>query len=125
MLARKISASSGTSAGSSGRMARFGWGWAFMTPNSRQMPRRHARACRGHPRLCGLAVKQVVDGRDKPGHDDTGSSRDLPGGAVLGVFQNDAHGGEFVADAVRLVKIFGLARLQATQNFLIYAFDYS
>src|SRR6185369_600235 len=28
---------------------------------------RHARACRGHPRLSWL---QDVDGRDKPGHDD-------------------------------------------------------
>jgi hypothetical protein len=31
---------------------------------------RHARACRGHPRLsCGTSSKQGVDGRDKPGHD--------------------------------------------------------
>src|SRR5262249_58714371 len=29
---------------------------------------RHARACRGHPRLHGIN-KQDVDGRDKPGHD--------------------------------------------------------
>src|SRR4029077_1883913 len=105
MLARKISASSGTSAGSSGRMASCGWGLAFMTSNSRKMPRRHARACRGHPRLCGLVAKQVVDGRDKPGHDDTGSSRDLPRGAILGVFQYDAHFDELVADAVGFFEI--------------------
>jgi hypothetical protein len=31
---------------------------------------RHARACRGHPRLSfSLCSKQGVDGRDKPGHD--------------------------------------------------------
>jgi hypothetical protein len=29
---------------------------------------RHARACRGHPRLPSFK-KQDVDGRDKPGHD--------------------------------------------------------
>ena len=34
------------------------------------------------------------------------SSRDLPGGAVLGVFQHDAHFGELVADAVGFFKIF-------------------
>src|SRR3954454_17152838 len=28
---------------------------------------RHARPCAGHPRL--WFIKQVVDGRDKPGHD--------------------------------------------------------
>jgi uncharacterized caspase-like protein len=33
--------------------------------------RRHARACRGHPRLAfwRAAAKKDVDGRDKPGHD--------------------------------------------------------
>jgi hypothetical protein len=33
--------------------------------------RRHARACRGHPRLAfwPAAAKKDVDGRDKPGHD--------------------------------------------------------
>jgi hypothetical protein len=80
-----------------------------MTPNSRQMPRRHARACRGHPRLCGLEEKQVVDGRDKPGHDDAESSRNLPGGAVLGVFQHDAHFGELVPDAIGLFEVLRLA----------------
>jgi len=32
---------------------------------------RHARACRGHPRLAFqcAAAKKDVDGRDKPGHD--------------------------------------------------------
>jgi hypothetical protein len=32
---------------------------------------RHARACRGHPRLSfDASAKEGVDGRDKPGHDD-------------------------------------------------------
>ena len=31
---------------------------------------RHARACRGHPRLYSVTATQVVDGRDKPGHDE-------------------------------------------------------
>jgi len=31
---------------------------------------RHARACRGHPRLAfNAASKKGVDGRDRPGHD--------------------------------------------------------
>jgi hypothetical protein len=31
---------------------------------------RHARACRGHPRLSfDVSAKEGVDGRDKPGHD--------------------------------------------------------
>ena len=33
---------------------------------------RHARACRGHPRLFFRAILQDVDGRDKPGHDGGG-----------------------------------------------------
>jgi acetylornithine deacetylase/succinyl-diaminopimelate desuccinylase-like protein len=36
---------------------------------ARQPLNRHARACRGHPRLCGCAFCEDVDGRDKPGHD--------------------------------------------------------
>ena len=32
---------------------------------------RHARACPGHPRLVSGAAKKDVDGRDKPGHDET------------------------------------------------------
>src|SRR5690348_2036226 len=35
------------------------------------------------------------------------SSRDLPGGAVLGVLEHDAHGGELVADAVGFFEVFG------------------
>jgi hypothetical protein len=30
---------------------------------------RHARACRGHPRLASRLTIKDVDGRDKPGHD--------------------------------------------------------
>ena len=37
------------------------------------------------------------------------SSRDLPGGAVLGVFQHDAHFGELVADAVGFFEVLCLA----------------
>jgi len=46
-----------------------------------------------------------VDGRDKPGHDGSGSSRDLPRGAILGVFEHDAHLCEFVADAIGFCKV--------------------
>jgi len=34
----------------------------------------HARRCAGHPRLRGLASGQIVDGRDKPGHDKLGDA---------------------------------------------------
>jgi len=37
------------------------------------------------------------------------SSRNLPGGAVLGVLEHYAHGGEFVADAVGFGEVLGLA----------------
>ena len=37
------------------------------------------------------------------------SSRDLPGGAVLGVLEHHAHGGELVADAVGLGEVLGFA----------------
>src|SRR5215510_13459339 len=37
---------------------------------------RHARPCAGHPRLSFVdGRKQVVDGRDKPGHDDVERTR--------------------------------------------------
>ena len=38
------------------------------------------------------------------------SSRDLPGGAVLESFEHDAHGGEFVADAVGFLEVLCFAR---------------
>jgi hypothetical protein len=53
-------------------------------------PLRHARACRGHPRLAS-SKREGVDGRDEPGHDDAAASRNdsrfsaapLPKGYVL------------------------------------------
>src|SRR5690242_5062836 len=56
----------------------------------------------GHP------LPQGERGRKKRAR--PGSSRDLPGGAVLGILEHDAHGGEFVADAVGLLEILRLAR---------------
>src|SRR5581483_6784871 len=38
------------------------------------------------------------------------SSRDLPGGAILGILQHDPHSGEFVADAIGLLEVLSLAR---------------
>jgi hypothetical protein len=32
---------------------------------------RHARPRAGHPRLDGISKSKGVDGRDKPGHDET------------------------------------------------------
>src|SRR5581483_258264 len=39
-----------------------------------------------------------------------GSSRDLPGGAILGILDCDSHGCEFVADAVRFLEILAHTR---------------
>ena len=36
---------------------------------SRPLRIRHARACRGHPHLCGATANEDVDGRHKAGHD--------------------------------------------------------
>jgi len=38
------------------------------------------------------------------------SSRNLPGGVVLGVLEHHAHGGEFVADAIGFFKVFCFPR---------------
>src|SRR3984893_4385258 len=38
------------------------------------------------------------------------SSRDLPGGAVLGILDDDAHRGEFVADAIGFLEVFSRTR---------------
>ena len=43
-------------------------------------PHRHARACRGHPRLFLIPNKKGVDGRDKPGHDTERQTRAVPAG---------------------------------------------
>src|ERR1700678_3879911 len=57
----------------------------------------HARACRGHPRLCGFRAREEdVDDRDKPGHDDVDGPKPLqtptfPAGATrAGVRQHHA-----------------------------------
>ena len=55
-----------------------------------------------HPSAASAAARVLAErGR---------SSRDLPGGAVLGVLQHDAHFGEFVADAVGFLEVLCLAR---------------
>ena len=61
-----------------GRIASFVCGREVMTSAHADKPYRHARACRGHPRLYGPLDWQVVDGRDEPGHDSKASSGDLP-----------------------------------------------
>src|SRR5438067_7123288 len=44
---------------------------AWKRTPSRLMKDRHGRACHGHPRLQGF--RQIVDGRNEPGHADVGS----------------------------------------------------
>src|SRR5216683_3105614 len=83
MLARKISASSGASLGRNGR---------------RPAGDLRAEVMALHPPLQG-----------EVGLASCWSSRDLPGGAVLGVLEHHAHGGELVADAVGLGEVLGFA----------------
>src|SRR5579859_7196297 len=44
------------------------------------------------------------------------SSRDLPGGAFLGILDHDAHGSELVANAVGLLEILACASGGAIRN---------
>src|SRR6476620_8534770 len=44
------------------------------------------------------------------------SSRDLPGCAVLGILEHNAHGGEFVADTVGFLEVFCRARIGSRLN---------
>src|SRR6266481_8815131 len=114
MLARKISASSGASLGRNGRrpagdlagevMAKYpplqgegrtaigdpGWGSAA-SPRMLNRCHPHPAASRPTSPLQGEVVRACCL-----------SSRDLPGGAVLGVLEHHAHGGELVSDAVGL-----------------------
>ena len=46
--------------------------------------RRHARTCSGHPRSLSLQLKQLVDGRDKPGHDVKGETVRTRENAAIG-----------------------------------------
>src|SRR6266568_9268092 len=114
MLARKISASSGASAGKNGRSASRGFACAFMK-RLRLLPLVPAKATqcfgkgldshfRGNERVlpCSGLPPRALPGTSR-------SSCDLPGGAVLGILQDNAHGGELVADAVGLLEVLFLA----------------
>src|SRR5688572_5512326 len=125
MLARKISASSGASAARYGRSAALGCAVALMA---------HPTACQALVPLSplpsplwggvgggGLSAQAATPlpnpppqgGREPAGArraDVPASSRHLPGGAVLGILENDSHFFEFAADAVGLNEILSLAR---------------
>jgi hypothetical protein len=71
---------------------------AIIQPITKNLPQnlsplpqnRHARACRGHPRLaCSRFAKKGVDGRDKPGHDEN-VTRNIFAKLILG------HSGAFI-----------------------------
>ena len=57
-----------------------------------------------------------------PGFRPSLSTRDLPGGAVLGVLEHDAHGEEFVADAVGFGEVLGFAGGGARPNLMCVYF---
>ncbi len=121
MLARKISASSGVSLARNGRRPAGDLAADVMA----QHPplEGEGRIAAGDPGLGAPASPTLLHGRHphpvasrptSPLQGEVvfagcGSSRDLPGGAVLGVLERDAHGGEFVSDAVGLGKVLGLA----------------
>src|SRR5512133_4403015 len=102
MLARKISASSGASAGRNGRSAGFGFARAVIAP-----PPRRPRP--PHPQ--GERVSECA----------APSSLHLPGrAAVLVILEFDAHRLELIADAIGLLEVFfsarGIARIDQRIN---------
>src|SRR5580704_2305456 len=101
MLARKISASSGTSAGRNGRRARRGWACAViggLAPISVVVPAEagtHTPCTLDRTRSMGPCFRRDDLRRSLRGqHGKRRSSRDLPSGAVLGVLEYDAHAGK-------------------------------
>src|SRR5581483_2024688 len=93
MAAAKIAASTGASAARYGRSA----GVSLI-----------ARLLLRYP----LPLRERVSSHRLSSH----SSRDLPGGAVLGVLDGDAHRGELVADAIGLLEVFSRTRGGAIGN---------
>ena len=77
---------------------------SFHGAQRREMPPHPARLA-----LLASPPSPRTRGEGKTARASCNSSRDLPGGAVLGIFQHDAHGGEFVADAVGFLEVLGLA----------------
>src|SRR5262249_17223044 len=88
---------------------------------------RHARACRGHPRLYGPCTSVDVDRRDKPGHDGDGNEElFLPSPSPVRRVERDVLGDlTLPALAIReqtlLVVVELLARF--SREFKIRAFD--
>src|SRR5499427_9221301 len=127
MLARKISASSAVSLGRNGRKPATSLGWAVMAKHpplrraSSPLPlvgRGRGWGSVGVAQLCHCGTPPHPNPPPQGGREPRGargksspnpSSRDLPGGAVLGVLEHHAHGSEFVADAVGFCEILGLA----------------
>src|SRR5262249_26169320 len=123
MLARKISATSGASAGRYGRIASLGCARAVIALRPLLRPPRGPLArwadaseasgrVRGssprppHPPR-GFAARHPLPQGERVSGRASRSSRDLPGGAVLRVLQYYAHCRELVTDAVCLPEIFG------------------
>src|SRR5262249_3733279 len=121
MLARKISASSGVSLGRNGRRPA---GDLRAEVTAQHPPLQgEGRIAAGDPGWRDAASPTLLSGRhphpaaSRPTsplqgevvHASCWSSRDLPGGAVLGVLEHYAHGGEFIADAVRLGEVLHFA----------------
>src|SRR6185437_8475 len=126
MLSRKISRSTETSSGRYGRSANCGLATALIghplsplplgervdasvasgrergSPKETPLPPHSRFAFARHP------LPQGERGRKK--RSALTSSRHLPRGAVLGILEHDAHGGELVAEAVGLLEVLGLAR---------------
>src|SRR5712691_3506359 len=116
MLARKISASSGTSATRNGRSARVGCARAIIAPAPRTYPMSPRGSAIGAPAVqAGERARSArraphLPLRERVSECAARSSRHLPLGlAVLGVFEDDAHLGKLIADAIGLGKILGFA----------------
>src|SRR5215470_3995344 len=115
MLARKISASSGASLGRNGRRPAGDLRAEVTIVPLRSPPVRKGIAA-GRNRLLlpasGERESRHTRGMSVPNP----SSRNLPGGAVLAIFEDHAHGSKLVADAIGLGEVLGLAGSRSRLN---------
>src|SRR5262245_16822890 len=99
MLSRKISASCGASAGRNGRSASAGFAVALMANRSVRFRLMCLHSPRSRTSLCPLPQGE------RETECAARSSRNLPGGTILGVVQHDAHSKELVTDAIGFFEI--------------------
>jgi hypothetical protein len=116
MLATKIAASIGTSAGRNGRKPGLGNACPIASKHSEQSQGQHDRGNDQRPFDEDVVAPVLWERRIG-----LSPSRDLPGGyrfsvRILAVLDGDAHGGKFVANAIGLLEVLSRARRCALRN---------